>query len=39
MLRSDWLTVAVRCLVFGRDGAVDFQVQSGGHGGLLPADL
>lgn len=38
-LRSDWLTVAVSCLVCGRDGAVDFQVQSGGHGGLLPADL
>lgn len=25
--------------VFGRNGAVDFQVQSRGHSGLLPADL
>ena len=27
------------CGVIGRDGAVDLQVQGGGHGGLLTADL
>lgn len=38
-LRSDWLMPVVSCGVIGRDGAVDLQVQGGGHGGLLPADL